>query len=209
MLNGMDRNWTIAAALSFAAFIALGLIQAYAPWLVHGFDAIVSQAAAPLQTYDGVRVLLAITAVGDVAGIIAIGLGAAYFLRKHSLLVARLVFVLLGSTFVTNATKALIARARPETLLWLEPFLSFSFPSGHSTAIMALFGFIAAAVYLLAKDPWKTRGIVLCALVVLVVGGSRIFLGAHYLSDVIGGYLLGFAFVSLAFAYRFRNERST
>ena len=70
---------------------------------------------------------------------------------------------------------------------------SFSFPSGHATAAVAFYGvvfylLIRNAKRLKSKFALLTTGFVF----ILIIGFSRMYLGEHYLSDVVGGYLLGF-----------------
>jgi membrane-associated phospholipid phosphatase len=96
-------------------------------------------------------------------------------------------FVAAGSNYVM---KALIARARPGGLLPSMLETSASFPSGHATLALALYGFLAYALcQLYPRHSWKIA--VLAMLVILFVGASRLYLGVHFSSDVIAGYLLG------------------
>ncbi len=86
--------------------------------------------------------------------------------------------------------KLAVHRARPPNPVYLET--SFSFPSGHATAAVALYGFIA---YVLIREsqswPQKVNAFFAFVAVALVIGFSRLYLAVHYLSDVWAGYLLG------------------
>lgn len=101
--------------------------------------------------------------------------------------------------------KAFVARTRPEVL---EPVIverGFSFPSGHATLSMVAYGVLAVLV----TRSRLARGIRIAivvglAVVVLLVGISRIWLGVHYPTDVIGGWTAG-AVVVLAFAFLTRD----
>lgn len=70
----------------------------------------------------------------------------------------------------------------------------FSFPSGHSMVSFGVYGFI---IYLLYKSRfnYKTIYIALISFLVLLIGFSRVYLGVHYLSDVISGYLVSFIYL--------------
>lgn len=96
--------------------------------------------------------------------------------------------------------KAFVARTRPELL---EPIVvehGFSFPSGHATLSMVAYGVLAVLVTR-SRLPRGVRIAIIGALgvVVLLVGISRVWLGVHYPTDVIGGWTAG-AVVVLAFA---------
>lgn len=197
-----NRTWLALALLSGGAFALLALAQIHAPGYARVLDLPVSSLVAPFQTYRVVQAFLAVTALGDVAGIVAIALGSLVFLRAHPRYLMGLAAALLGSTLVANGVKVLVSRARPDALLWLDPFLSFSFPSGHATASMTLFGFLAiAGARIMRPGAKRTATLAFLALAVLLVGVSRLFLGAHFLSDVIGGWLLGFAWIALALSF--------
>ncbi len=109
---------------------------------------------------------------------------------KHSKAwVAGLLVATLGAKISEIAIKILIGRERPGdfALLHLD---TFSFPSGHATAAMALYGFIA---YLVWSFYPRFRFLILPIGIVLValVSASRVYLGVHYPSDVLGGLVLG------------------
>ena len=93
------------------------------------------------------------------------------------------------STIINNIIKIIIRRPRPEYITVVEK--TFSYPSGHTMASTTLYGIL---LYLLLKSNLKKTykigfGIILGNLP-LLVGISRIYLGAHFFSDVFGGYLL-------------------
>lgn len=86
--------------------------------------------------------------------------------------------------------KHLIHRARP--LGGLEAETSYSFPSGHATLSMALYGFCVYYIWkTIADKNKKIFFLIFNTLLILLIGFTRLYLGVHYLSDVISGYLLG------------------
>ncbi|WP_165485721.1 phosphatase PAP2 family protein [Frankia sp. Cppng1_Ct_nod] len=111
---------------------------------------------------------------------------------------------------VNSAAKALVGRARPLVPHPVASAHGMSFPSGHSFGVL-----VAALVLLVALEAVQGRRprittMVLVGLVVAVVGFSRLALGVHYLSDVVGGYLLAVAWTAatLAAFSRHTNKRS-
>ena len=90
--------------------------------------------------------------------------------------------------------KLAIARPRPSSDLVAVFFQlsDYSFPSGHTAQYTALFGFAFFLVYVLARrSAWRTALLALLALPIVLIGVSRMYLGQHWLSDVLGGYALG------------------
>jgi undecaprenyl-diphosphatase len=81
------------------------------------------------------------------------------------------------------------ARPSPQLVDVLAPLTSPSFPSGHVVQYTMLFGFTFFLVYVLAgRSRLRTVGLVLLAAPIALVGPSRLYLGQHWLSDVLGGY---------------------
>ena len=98
-------------------------------------------------------------------------------------------YFLKGNAVLLNqAMKFAIQRPRPDVLRLVD-VSGFSFPSGHSMAAMAVFGLLAWCVWRYERNP-RRRIALMClfALVIVMVGISRIYLGVHYASDVLGGF---------------------
>lgn len=107
----------------------------------------------------------------------------------------------IGSLGLNPLVKNIIQRSRPDEELRLVQEASYSFPSGHAFASMVAFGCVILLLLLFLK-PSAFRGvlIVLSFVTILLIGFSRIFLGVHYLSDVLAGFSLGlfWLFISLS-----------
>lgn len=107
----------------------------------------------------------------------------------------------IGSLGLNPLVKNIVQRSRPDEELRLVQEASYSFPSGHAFASMVAFGCVILLLLLFLK-PSAFRGvlIVLSFVTILLIGFSRIFLGVHYLSDVVAGFSLGlfWLFISLS-----------
>ena len=105
---------------------------------------------------------------------------------------------LLVSILLNIIFKGIIQRDRP-----LEDFLitesGYSFPSGHSMVSMAYYGLIIYFIYKKIKDK-RVRNVlmILIGLLILAIGFSRIYLGVHFASDVIGGFLISIIYLVCA-----------
>lgn len=108
-----------------------------------------------------------------------------------------------GAATLNLLAKYSFARARPALWTSILPETTYSFPSGHAMASMAV---NAAIVCLLWRQGcWRWIALVFGGLFVLVVGSSRVYLGVHFPSDVIAGWLASLAWVTgLAFLLRIR-----
>jgi undecaprenyl-diphosphatase len=97
-----------------------------------------------------------------------------------------------GATILSNSIKALIDRPRPPASEWLVHVSGSAFPSGHATESVAVYGIIAALAAA-ATPYWGRRvGVWVGALIIwTMVGTTRLYLGVHWLTDVLGGTALG------------------
>ena len=106
-----------------------------------------------------------------------------------------LTVALVGSGILNDVLKFIFQRARPD-LAWSLPNPTYSFPSGHSMSSLVFFLALAVVVWVIAGRRWGIFAVVLASLLVLTIGISRIYLGYHFLSDVIGGYSAGLCWLT-------------
>lgn len=110
-----------------------------------------------------------------------------------------------GSALLNMATKQFFQRDRPTLWESIAPEHTFSFPSGHAMGSATL----AMVVVLLCwHTRWRWLAVGLAALFALLVGASRIYLGVHYPSDILGGFAAGIAWVAGVYLvlYRIRER---
>jgi membrane-associated phospholipid phosphatase len=96
--------------------------------------------------------------------------------------------------------KVAFQRARPELDDPIRTFAGYSFPSGHTVAATVVFGTLALYLFTRKKN-FRARVVLigLAMLVILMVAFSRIYLGAHYRTDVVAAMAEGVAWISLSF----------
>jgi undecaprenyl-diphosphatase len=99
---------------------------------------------------------------------------------------------------INTLLKYVIQRPRPDTLYTSNMyFQTASFPSGHAFSAMVVVGLLAYLAHKRLPKPWHIVAPVLLGLFILLVGMSRIYLGAHFVTDVIAGWALGAVFLAL------------
>ncbi len=147
-------------------------------------------------------------------------LGGAIFLITLSLIllliiknkkIGILIWLNLGiSVLLNQALKFIIQRPRPTEFRIINES-GYSFPSGHSMVSAAFYGFLIYLIYKNVKNKYlKWSLITLLSLVILTIGISRIYLGVHYTSDVIAGFLISISYliIFIHFAKDFmKNEQ--
>ena len=116
-----------------------------------------------------------------------------YVIGLHWEAVAALIAAIF-STGINLLVKDLIQRPRPtaKMVTVLDLLNSYSFPSGHVMFYLGFFGFIGFLAFTLSKPSFKrTVILVIISILVALIGISRIYVGEHWASDVLGAYLLG------------------
>jgi undecaprenyl-diphosphatase len=156
----------------------------------------------------------AITWLGNLVTLAAVLAAAAIVLARRRWY-ADLQFLLLaavGTKVLTEVFKWSFARERP---FFPDPLASestYSFPSGHASMSLAVYGAVAVIVARRLKPQWQRVAVLGgTAVLVALIGFSRLYLGVHYLSDVVAGYALAIAWMlvcALALDLRWRRQTS-
>ena len=102
---------------------------------------------------------------------------------------------LITITILNQLFKFILQRPRPTEYRIINE-TGYSFPSGHSMISMAFYGFLIYLIYKYVKNKkLKYISITLISILIIFIGISRIYLGVHYTSDVLGGFLLSISYL--------------
>jgi undecaprenyl-diphosphatase len=157
-----------------------------------GFDETIRNAIHSISTPALTQFFSAITYLGSQACVLSLSACAAIILlaKRQSRRAFLIVVTMAGAELWLSILKAAFHRQRPEPFFGAHLPPSYSFPSGHALLSCCCYAVLAAlfTAYGQARVRWFIR---LCAaLLILAIGISRIYLGVHYPSDVIAGYLV-------------------
>ena len=190
---------SLLAALAGVAVFALLAREATQAGSMTAFDARYLATRRALATPGGQRFYATLTSLGSPVAMTILALVGAFWLglRRQWDLCSGWATAFIGSALIVQITKRTIHHARP---LGAEQFLhgsSFSFPSGHVVGSLVGFGMLA---YVLSR--MTDRGAVakvslhiVAACVVIAIAWSRLYLGVHFVSDVLGGVAIGSAWL--------------
>jgi membrane-associated phospholipid phosphatase len=153
-----------------------------------------------------------VTWLGSSAVVVpAVFLGAVYAALKlrRQPVAAALIAVMVGAILVSDLTKAFVDRPRPPQGLFLAHVTGSAYPSGHSEYAVA--GWLMLAVALAQGQSIPVRALMVggAALIGAVVGVSRLYLGVHWLTDVLGGAAAGVALVATAWVILLVTQSSS
>src|SRR5579863_1259402 len=191
-----------AAASLFFAWLARTVMAGGLTW----FDLSVRRAVHSWATPRLTLCMEGITQLGSFPVLVVFGLVASWLLAQRGRIRAAVILAVaaLGAEAFDQLLKGLFRRPRPEAFFGLSPH-NFSFPSGHSVESCCFYGVLAAIVATNSRSRRQRVGIwIMAALITLAVGTSRIYLGVHYPTDVVGGYTAAVVWVSLVWTgYQF------
>jgi membrane-associated phospholipid phosphatase len=128
--------------------------------------------------------------------VVAVLCGLVLLLRHSPRLAAWLVLTVVLTDPLDTLIKDSVARSRPHFAHPVETLTSYSFPSGHAFGSIVGVGALLLVGLPSVRASWRRPLIVLGVLIVLLVGYARIGLGVHYVSDVLGGWLIGAAWLA-------------
>lgn len=157
------------------------------------FDTILSLAIYSLRTPELTRLMLFITSLGAFWLVIAAIALTLFFVWRRYYREAVFLAVLLGVGGILNIVlKDLFQVPRPD-MAPLVDMSSYSFPSGHAMTSFVFYGVLPIFVYRFTRRVGLTIFVgILAALLIFLIGFSRVYLGVHYPSDVVAGWIAGF-----------------
>lgn len=118
-----------------------------------------------------------------------------FVLIKNKKIGLSIILNLIVITGLNQILKYILQRPRPTEYRLIEE-TGFSFPSGHSMVSMAFYGYLIYLIYKYVKNKdLKWISIVLLSILICSIGISRIYLGVHYTSDVLGGFLISLSYL--------------
>jgi membrane-associated phospholipid phosphatase len=206
----------LLAAILFVGFVVLAVLAGPHAGLL-GWDARVTEAFVSWRTSGRSHLFWVMTLLGDTPVLAAFGASAVVLLavwgrRARATVIA---VGLLGGWGVSEAAKAIAARERPSAAgALIEVPSSQSMPSGHALTTLVLLGLLVWVAWRAGRGPGREGGAaggrigrsgsrmwVACAAAATaifagLIGVSRVYLGVHWLSDVIGGWCLGGAWLA-------------
>ena len=151
-------------------------------------DTAIFNAFQAIRTASGDRLMIALTELGDTFVVMAVAAaGLAWLVWQRAWRTATFwLMAVVGASLLNSTIKLTLHRARP-TALPYEGVGAFSFPSGHTTVNAVLYGFLAILVARSLRAPWRMTIFIAASMLVFTIAFSRIYLGAHWFSDVAAG----------------------
>ncbi len=187
-------NWSYVG-LSVVVFSILTVLVLYLPNMREIDSTILRSVRLALSQFPG-YIPVFVSEFGRANNFLWPQITAACVLVSHRMYLRAFMLVLIANCalFVKELIKDYICRQRPEGC----DISSFSFPSGHCTFTMCFYGIIIYLVHVHIKsDFWRNFLIILFGAWIFMMGVSRMWLGAHFPTDVLAGMFLGFFFAQL------------
>ena len=134
---------------------------------------------------------------GWFAALVVAATATVLFARRRRALAVAVVVSSVGAAAITSAVKELVGRNRPDVLAQLVEASGAAFPSGHSSQAVACYGALALVVVVTSsRRARRTIAPLLALTLAILVGASRVYLGVHWPSDVLSGWIVGAAWLT-------------
>lgn len=165
-----------------------------------------------LETPSLTAIMKFFTLIGSTKGIVVIAIIALLFLYivlKHRSELVLFTIVIAGSPLLNGILKNFFHRARPDLHRLIE-IGGYSFPSGHAMNAMTVYGIITFLLWRhIPNRLGRTILVIISSIFIFMIGTSRIYLGVHYPSDIIGGYFASCFWLVTAiwFYQRYKEKR--
>ena len=180
------------ASYAALAFVILGYVVKFYPAYLTGFDTAIQTAIRGDLPAIASQFWTSITVLGNVIPLFSLVFILAVFFywkswKAEACLLVGSLFLMMGAS---TALKFLYQRPRP-TIEWVISTIGYSFPSWHTAATMLVAAVLAIVLYQRCQRKfWRYFGQVLVIALAILVAISRIYIGVHFPTDIVGGWLL-------------------
>lgn len=197
LLRRASLAWLASITLgALGGFVAVSRVASRASG--SALDRAVVRRVGRARTPWANRVALAVTALGSAPGAVGITLAALAAARRTPRLALQIAVGALGGVTAEVGVKRIFRRERPRLLEHLEQVASNSFPSGHAMASSSLYLTLAFVASRGRRRGPRAVALATAGLVAASVAASRVYLGVHWPTDVLGGLALGTAWACVA-----------
>ena len=187
LINFKDKNLIITYICIFLFIILSVLVFTK---LITPIDNYMESFAISIRSDTLTKIMLTITNIARAYALIALSI-LLIFLIKNKRIPIRICINLVAVFLSSQLLKIIFRRPRPDGFT-LTTASGFGYPSGHAMVSLAYFGFLTYLLCKKIKSSFiRTLLIILYIILILLIGFSRVYLGVHYFSDVIAGFLLG------------------
>ena len=200
--SAVRRLWCVLLAASLIAFTAIALDVGSGPWL-RNLDRQATQhllVHGPGAWTDFMRWL---ARVHGVAGIAVVGTLSAAWLwhRGRTRQLASLALIVGGGLALNSVLKRVFQRQRPvfddSVELPLDTLATYSFPSGHVSGSVVFYGFVLMAIFARTTHRgWRIGATMAASVMVTLIAYNRVYVGAHFVSDVLAAVFEGLAWMA-------------
>ncbi len=193
--NAVNRKIAIVFVLMLAFAISLSYAAARFPVLPFDLKSYEELKEKTSPLFD--MLMAGVSAFGEPAAAISLtAIAIVTFAIWRKWLEAIFMLAASSSTLLALVLKELIQRARPFPLNQnatglIQSINEYSYPSGHVLFFVVFFGFFAYLAWIHFAGWARVIVIAICGALILLIGPSRVFLGAHWASDVLGSYIIG------------------
>jgi undecaprenyl-diphosphatase len=210
LLIGLGLCAVLFLFTRLASEVMEGDTQAFDLQILHSLRS-TADPARPIGPAWMESVLIDITALGSpvVLGLIVLVITGYLLLEARYVTALIVLATAISSEILDEVLKWLIARPRPSAVPHLRTVVSASFPSGHAMESAIIYLTLGALLMRVVEGRiTKTYCMATAIFLTFIVGVSRVFLGVHYPTDVIGGWMLGFLWAAVTFLVTRRFERA-
>lgn len=204
-IKSKDKNENIKSIFYWITIFVLTILFSYIAYnlkmdKIIPIDTAVYDLIISLKSTGVTNIVRSITFLCSEIFMIALAI-VILLLLKNKGISLRLVLNMAGAAVLNKIVKAIFARPRPIGISLVEES-GYSFPSGHSMISFAFYGYVVYLIYTKVQNKWiKWISIISLSLLIPLIGISRVYLGVHFGSDVIGGFILGLIYLMLFIKY--------